>query len=207
MPYQSTEKTRQKKDAKRALLLHTAVRVFAEKGYQATTVRDIVQAADVAIGTFYFYFPDKETLFLHLYDETADFLLQSLRQAAQSHTSLPQQIRAIVQAYVNIALYEPAIIYLLLLGAGGSLPTLLSRRAKFREGLVAVWQRPLDKAVDGELLPAQNTRRLAEALAGGCDEVVWHWLTQPRREVEATAVVEDLTLFSLRAMGYTPPPT
>ena len=42
--------------------MQSAVRVFAEKGYHSATVRDIVAAADVAVGTFYFYFPDKETL-------------------------------------------------------------------------------------------------------------------------------------------------
>ena len=65
MPYRSSEKTRQKKDAKRTAMMQAAVRVFAEKGYYSATIRDIVGEADVAIGTFYFYFPDKETLFVH----------------------------------------------------------------------------------------------------------------------------------------------
>jgi AcrR family transcriptional regulator len=73
MPYRSSDTTRTKKDAKRTAMMQAAVRIFAEKGYQAATVRDIVDAAEVAVGTFYFYFPDKETLFVHLYEETADF--------------------------------------------------------------------------------------------------------------------------------------
>ena len=202
MAYRSTEKTRQKKDAKRTALMQTAVRVFAEKGYHAATVRDIVQEADVAIGTFYFYFPDKETLFVFLYEETADFLLQTLQQALNKQSDLQKQVGAIIQAYVNIALYEPAVVHLLLVGGVGAMPSLLSRRAKFREGLVTMWQRPLDKATDEELLPLQNTRRLAEALTGACDEVVLHLLTQPRREAEAPAAVRDLSVFCLRAMGY-----
>jgi AcrR family transcriptional regulator len=64
MPYRSTDKTRRKKDAKRAAMMQAALRVFAEKGYHAATIRDIVDAAGVAVGTFYFYFPDKETLFI-----------------------------------------------------------------------------------------------------------------------------------------------
>ncbi|MCB0006291.1 MAG: helix-turn-helix transcriptional regulator, partial [Anaerolineales bacterium] len=51
MPYRSSEKTRQKKDAKRTAIMQAAVNVFAEKGYHAATVRDVVKAADVAIGT------------------------------------------------------------------------------------------------------------------------------------------------------------
>ncbi len=202
MSYRSTDKTRQKKEAKRTALMQTALRVFAEKGYYAATVRDIVQTAEVAIGTFYFYFPDKETLFVFLYEETADFLLQTLQQAVNGQTDLRKQVWAVVQAYINIALYEPAVVHLLLVGGIGAMPSLLSRRAKFREGLVTLWQRPLDKAVDDGLLPAQNTRRLAEALTGACDEVILHLLTQPRRTTEAPSAVQDLTQFCLRAMGY-----
>jgi AcrR family transcriptional regulator len=66
MPYRSTEGTRKKKDAKRTAMMQAAVRVFADKGYHAATIRDIVAAADVAVGTFYYYFPDKETLFVYL---------------------------------------------------------------------------------------------------------------------------------------------
>ena len=79
MPYQSSDKTRQKKDAKRTAMMQAAVRVFSAKGYHAATIRDIVSEAEVAVGTFYFYFPDKETLFVHLYEETAQFLLQAIQ--------------------------------------------------------------------------------------------------------------------------------
>ena len=97
MPYRSTEKTRLKKDAKRTAMMQAAVRVFADKGYHAATVRDIVNEADVAIGTFYFYFPDKETLFVHLFEETAAFLLQAIEQAMNSRTTFPAQLEAAIR--------------------------------------------------------------------------------------------------------------
>lgn len=142
MPYRSTEKTRLKKDAKRTAMMQAAVRVFADKGYHAATVRDIVNEADVAIGTFYFYFPDKETLFVHLFEETAAFLLQAIEQAINSRPSLPAQLEAAIQAYINVAFYEPAVVQLLLVGGVGSVPSLAERRAEYREKLIRVWQRP-----------------------------------------------------------------
>lgn len=202
MAYRTSDKTRKKKDAKRTAMMQTAVKVFAKKGYHAATVRDIVQEAGVAIGTFYFYFPDKETLFLYLYEETADFLLQTLAQAVNSRMRLHQQLAAGIQAYANIALYEPAVVHLLLIGGVGAMPSLESQRSTFREGLVNLWQRPLDAALDAELIPAQNTRRTAEALAGAIDEVILHLIRQPDPDSEGAAVVRDLTLFALRAVGF-----
>lgn len=202
MPYRSTEKTRQKKDAKRTAMMQSAVRVFAEKGYYAATVRDIVGAAGVAIGTFYFYFPDKETLFLYLYEETAEFLLQTLDQAIQGRSTLPMKAAAGVRAYVNVAVYEPAVVQLLLVGGVGALPSLATRHATFRERLTNLWQKPLDQALDHDLIAPQNTRRSAEALAGAVDEVILNLLDRPDPEREAEAVVTDLTAHILRAVAY-----
>ncbi len=202
MAYRSTDKTRQKKDAKRTAMMQAAVRVFAEKGYHAATVRDIVNAADVAIGTFYFYFPDKETLFLYLFEETADFLLLTLDQALRGRATLPQQATAAIRAYVNIAVYEPAVVQLLLVGGVGALPSLAERRGVFRERLTNMWQRPLDQALDREQLGEQNTRRSAEAVAGAVDEVILNLLNQPDPEREAEGVVRDLSAFMLRAVAF-----
>jgi AcrR family transcriptional regulator len=202
MPYRSSDKTRQKKDAKRTAMMQASVKVFAEKGYHAATIRDIVSAADVAVGTFYFYFPDKETLFVHLYEETAQFLLQAIGQAVQGRATLPQQLKAGLQAYVNIAVYEPAVVRLLLVGGVGAVPSLVAQRTEFRERLIAIWQRPLDKAFAQTLILPQNTRRAAEAFAGAFDEVVLNLLDFPDPEEEAEVAVQEMLQFALRAVAY-----
>ncbi len=202
MPYRSTDKTRQKKDNKRTAMMQAAVRVFAEKGYYEATVRDIVSAADVAVGTFYFYFPDKETLFVHLYEETADFLVRTIRQAVANRTTLPQQMSAGIQAYVNIAVFEPAVVQLLLVGGVGAVLSLRQKRAEFREKVVRLWQAPLDNALQKGLVMPQNVRRTAEALSGAFDEVVLNLLSHPEPESEAATAVKELVQFALRAAAF-----
>lgn len=202
MPYQSSDKTRQKKDAKRAAMMQAAVRIFAENGYQAATIRDIVQAADVSVGTFYFYFPDKETLFVHLYEETADFLLQTLQQAINSRVSFSQQIKSAIQAYVSIAIFEPAVIQLLLVAGVGSVPSLEVKRVAFRNKMVAMWERPLAAAAAKNLLAPQDVHLTAIALAGGIDEVILDLLGRPERADQAQEVTRDLVQFITRASAY-----
>lgn len=203
MPYRTSDKTRKKKDAKRTAMMQSAVKVFAEKGYHAATVRDIVNAVGVAIGTFYFYFPDKETLFTYLYEETSEFLVQAVQQGINSRQVLHNQVVAGVQAYANIALYEPAVVHLLLVGGVGAVPALTDKRAVFRENLVTAWQRPIDRAIDQHRIPDQNSRRSAEAITGAIDEIILNLLQSPRAEIEAPGAVRDLTVFVLRALGYT----
>jgi AcrR family transcriptional regulator len=202
MPYRSTDTTRRKKDAKRTAMMQAAVRVFADKGYHAATVRDIVNEAEVAIGTFYFYFPDKETLFLHLFEETATFLLQAIDQALTGRSAFPAQLEAAVQAYVNVAFYEPAVVQLLLVGGVGSVPSLVERRDEYREKLIRAWQRALIAALESKQIEPQNVRRTAEGLVGAFDEMIYNLLTSPRKEAEGRQAVSDMIQFGLRATGY-----
>jgi TetR/AcrR family fatty acid metabolism transcriptional regulator len=187
-------------------MMQAAVRVFAEKGYHAATVRDIVTEADVAIGTFYFYFPDKETLFVHLFEETAAFLLQAIDQAINSHSTFPAQLEAAVQAYVNVAFYEPAVVQLLLIGGMGSVPSLAERRDEYREKLIRIWQRSLTAALERKQIEPQNVRRTAEGLVGAFDEIIYNLLTSSRKETEGQQAVNDMVQLGLRAAGflYTP---
>jgi len=202
MAYRTSSKTRQRKDAKRTRMMQAAIRVFADKGYQAATVRDIVQAADVAIGTFYFYFPDKETLFIHLYEETADFLLQAIRQAVRGRATFPAQIKAGLQAYINIATFEPAVVQLLLVGSVGAIPSLNAIHISYRDRLTAIWQELLNDALEAAAAPPQDSRLTAEALVGAIDEVILNLLGHADPVSEAPAIVEAMTTFCLRAVAY-----
>jgi len=64
----------------RHTILEAARKVFAELGYGATTVRDIVRATPLASGTFYNYFKSKEEIFQAIQDESALRIRPQLRE-------------------------------------------------------------------------------------------------------------------------------
>ena len=64
-------KREETKASNRQAIIDAARRVFAELGYGATTVRDIIRATALASGTFYNYFKSKEEVYQALRDETA----------------------------------------------------------------------------------------------------------------------------------------
>jgi len=64
--------------AARDRLYSTAMRLIAERGYEATTLRDIAKEANVSVGLLYRYFPNKQAVILAFYDElSADFARQA----------------------------------------------------------------------------------------------------------------------------------
>ena len=65
--------------ATRARLYATAIRLIAERGYAATTLREVASEAGVSVGLLYRYFPSKQAIVLALYDELSS---EYARQAA-----------------------------------------------------------------------------------------------------------------------------
>jgi AcrR family transcriptional regulator len=81
-------------------LLDAAARLFAEQGYASTRVVDIVEAAGVAKGLFYWYFENKEALFREL----AANIRRRLRrqQAAAMDDEAPALVRLLQGAVASV---------------------------------------------------------------------------------------------------------
>jgi AcrR family transcriptional regulator len=66
------EMARGKSQETRASILDQAIGQFREKGFEATTVRDVAEAAQVAMGAAYYYFPSKEAIVQAYYQDVQD---------------------------------------------------------------------------------------------------------------------------------------
>ena len=66
-----------KKLRTRALIQKEALRLFLEKGFEATTIEEIAEAADIATSTFFNYFPTKEDVVLQ--DDLDPVLLEAIQ--------------------------------------------------------------------------------------------------------------------------------
>ena len=96
----------------RQRLLDAALTVFAERGYHAARVDDIVRAAETSHGTFYLYFANKEELLRELATACATDLRRtaSVLQPADSTTDGTDVLGAFVTGFMaTYARYGPVI--------------------------------------------------------------------------------------------------
>jgi AcrR family transcriptional regulator len=84
------------------------LRVAAAKGYEATTVADVIEAAGVTRQTFNEMFADKESCFLESYDAVVDVLVAHVTSAFESSVGEPWQDRIIagLRALVDLLATE-----------------------------------------------------------------------------------------------------
>src|SRR5271163_4524941 len=79
----------------RAHLLSTALRVFRERGLEATTMRDLAAAAGTSLGSAYYYFPSKEAIIQAYYDDVQAENARRVSSAlAENRLDLKDRLRA-----------------------------------------------------------------------------------------------------------------
>ena len=96
-----------KPDGAREKVLATALRLFTEKGYFSTSMRDITRESAVSTGSIYHHFKDKEGVAAALYQSMIERMRSDLQQIIDSHQSAHDQCRAVIVLLFRIAEMEP----------------------------------------------------------------------------------------------------
>jgi AcrR family transcriptional regulator len=116
----------------RERLLNGVVETVAERGYSATTIGAIAEAAKVSRRTFYEYFKDKEGCFLAAYEMIDNHVRGAMLAAGEPASPWPEQVRARLAALLDVLSRDLAVARFYLtepLAAGGEIA------ARYREAM------------------------------------------------------------------------
>jgi AcrR family transcriptional regulator len=102
---QQMQGLRERKKARtRAAIQRHALRLFQEQGYEATTVEQIAEAAEVSPSTFFRYFPTKEDVVL--YDDLDPILFAAFEAQPAELTPVQAMRRALRQGFASLPAEE-----------------------------------------------------------------------------------------------------
>ena len=96
----------QMKIENRRQIIEAARRVFAERGHQAVSVRDIVRETDLASGTFYNYFNSLDELIECIAEESLEQFRTTLEELAQSAGTFEEFAHAGFRAFFRYSMNE-----------------------------------------------------------------------------------------------------
>ena len=95
-------------------IFETSMKLFAEKGYDATSIEEITATVGVAKGTLYYHFSSKEEIFNFLVEEGIKLLQNSIDIKTSKYTNYIDKVKAIVLIEIKIVQnYENLITILL----------------------------------------------------------------------------------------------
>jgi AcrR family transcriptional regulator len=95
------------KAANRAAILAAARDVFADDGYDAVSVRDIVRRTDLASGTFYNYFHDKDAIFRALVMDAGEEARRRVRAARRRARTAQDFVEGAYRAFFEFIVEDP----------------------------------------------------------------------------------------------------
>jgi AcrR family transcriptional regulator len=199
----STGKRERNKEANRAAILEAARRCFLEFGYEVVTIRDVIRRSGLAAGTFYNYFPDKESLFHALVDSRLSKLQANIHLALQDARDPESFFYGSFLAALREARADPDFFALMFRNEA-------VLRSLYNDNLFGLIMQSLkadlqDAIVRG-LVPELDVDALTAISFGAGYELVRLVTEQPKRDLEQTAhFVTQLFLQGLRTLTPRPP--
>jgi TetR/AcrR family transcriptional regulator len=104
--------------AVRDRLLNVALQLFAQKGFESTSVREIASAAKVTKPTIYYYFKSKEGLYLELLDHLCGTIECTIMLSLVSHGTARSRIESFILGIIDSIIENDdnrTLLYVLLL--------------------------------------------------------------------------------------------
>ncbi len=184
----------------RERILDAALNVFSNKGYHDTKMDEIVEASDTSKGAIYFYFPNKERLFLALVDQFADLLERRVVEAVENEEQGIARVRAALQACLETfgRYRRPAKI--LLVQAVGLGSVFEKKRIEVNDRFANLIRKYLDESITvGDIAPV-DTEVVSYAWMGAIYGIVIRWVYTG--EPDSERILSALLPLLLKSVGY-----
>lgn len=207
MPKKSVDgrsmRAKRQRNARRKQVLECALAVFAEKGYHAASISDIIQAASIARGTFYLYFENKRAIF----EELLESFLQRIGEAVARVSLDPQaatpmqQIRNNVARVVGVLIDNREFTKILLRQAVGLDREFDIRLADFYGRLIQLIEGAVALGIEMKIVRPCDPRIVAGCILGSIKEVANQFMLdgekpQPDRE----HLVQEILDYNLKGV-------
>lgn len=171
----------QRQERKREQILQGAARVFAKKGYHATTVEEIAKELGMTKAGIYYYVNDKSDLLYQLYRRAMELLLTSQREIMGSCETADRQVQAMIQQYVRIVSGSPAMFSVVILREHHALPVRKRKEIiELRDEYEANLRRCIEIGVEQGIFEPTDVKMAAYVILGALNWIpTWY---HPRGE-------------------------
>lgn len=158
-------------------IIDAAIKVFAQKGFYNAKVNDVSKAADVADGTIYLYFKNKDDLLISIFEHSMDYFFQKAKEAIEPLTCPKEQLKKFAELHLKLVEENQNLAIVLQVELRSSHKFMTEYRAdkffqylKVLEDIIQVGQ---DKGV---FRPEVSSSLVARIFFGAIDEAALEWI-------------------------------
>jgi AcrR family transcriptional regulator len=183
----------------RARVLDAAVELFAQHGYDGTSVSQVITRAGVAKGGFYHHFASKEALLFEVYGDLIGRQLAGLDAILAEHRPPAETLRALIHDLVTTtaASARPALVFWREMNRLGDERTAAYRRAR-RRYHDTVRRLIRDGQAAGDFATVASADTVTFTIFGYVNELpLWYRPTGRQRPAQLATELADLVLAAL----------
>src|SRR4051812_13038512 len=97
------------KEDKSLRILDSATRVFARKGFYNSTIADVAKAAEVAEGTIYLYFKNKDDLLISIFEHSMGLFIQEAQKELAKYENPQDKLKSFLSLHLQLVQQNPEL--------------------------------------------------------------------------------------------------
>jgi len=186
---------------KRDRILRAAVKIFSRKGFFNAKVSEIARAAEVADGTIYLYFRNKDDLLISLFEEKMGEVVADVRRRTAAGGNALEKLRIFIENHMDLLEREAGLVEVLQVELRQSTKFLKDYTpVKFFEYLEIISDILEEGKREGVLRPDLNISIARRAIFGALDELSLTYILSRKPKYHPTVTAAELCRLLLEGL-------
>lgn len=191
-----------KENSKSVRILEAATKVFAKKGFYNSTIADIAKVAEVAEGTIYLYFKNKDDLLISIFENSMELFLQEARKEIEGISDPKEKLKRFIALHLRLVQENPELAQVLQIELRQSSKFMQEYEGgKFSDYLNVVRGILEEGQAKGIFRKGIDPRILRRAIFGSVDELSLEWLLMKKKKYTLESCAEQVSEMFIRGIS------
>ena len=188
-----SSRRRLSRDERRAQILDAAAGVFSERGYEATSIDEVAEAAGISKPVIYDHFDSKKDLHIALIDKQTEDLLGFWSERVSGERSLDRQLEVGFDAFLEFVETHPYAWRLLFRDPTAADADIIQAQSRIQERATAAIAAVGHENV-GDEMPEPEVEVVAQMIKTAANGVAAWWYEH--REIPRSTLVDIMVSFA-----------
>ncbi len=184
----------------KAKMLETARRLFWEKGYNATSMREIALSYGCRAANIYNFFSDKEEILFEVLREEMEQIIRPIKHLEEDDGSSPiEQLRFVIESHLKVTLsYRRSSGLLFDVALDGLSPVKRKTIIDFRDTYDRIIRKVIRRGIDNGYFPEVDVRLAGFMIASMITRTrIWF---HPKKGVSVSELANFISQFALNGL-------
>ncbi len=170
---------------KRTKILKAAVQVFAKKGFYNAKVAEIAKRANVAAGTIYLYFKNKDEILISIFEEEMENIIAEINQSVITEKNSLKKLETFIHKHLEFVRKKPALAQVFQVELRQSNKFIKEYTgSKLKEYLDMLGRIVEEGQKAGTMRDDLHPGLVKRAVFGALDEIATHWVLAKNGKVD-----------------------